>query len=560
MLSKVRENRRTLLLVLLLLVIFVAIRVPGLDSPLHQDEYKWPIIVNPAVSSDIPIPHPPLAQFIYESAGRVVGYDTDFRYVPLLFGAINLLLLYYLMQMLFGRKEAIIASLIWIFSYFSVLASLMVDTDGAVMPFFFLLSLIGYFKLRFIKGRRSVWWSLLILGIVGGFLVKISFLLVPAAIFLDFLWSKRHLITKKDLAKYAGYGFLSLIGLLLLLFILKFVFPFFDFGGSLKYLTRFFSGSRGWFQTGIQVVKAILYSSPLLILTPFFGSIKLFSKVKVFFFFLFFAFVFYIVLFDSSLGALDRYLQLIILPLTILTSIIIGQIRWKEDHSYKKFLIWGIIVGIFIFLLQFLPHYVPSLHPKSEWITRFVALDWNFVYPFSGGSGPLGFYVSFLILVSSWIISVLALVFAFLKPHLKKALIVFLIPISFIYSGIFIEEYSYGAVNGSAPKLLSGAVEYIETNPDIEMVVVYNDNGGNEVREIGKYRGRLYTAPQFDIKVKVRDLNKYKEHYFVLDVPKVDPQSPFQRYFESCKVIYNEIDRKISATIYDCREAPELIL
>ena len=92
------------------------------------------------------------------------------------------------------------------------------------------------------------------------------------------------------------------------------------------------------------------------------------------------------------------------------------------------------------------------------------------------------------------------------------------------------------------------------------MVTVYNDNGGNEVRETGKYRKRLYTSPQFDINVKVATLNKFKEHYFVLDIPRVDPNSPYQRYFESCRVDYREVDRDISATIYDCRNAPELTL
>ena len=362
---------KTFLLVLVFVIIFIFLRIPGLDSPLHQDEYKWPEIANPALSGGVEIPHPPLAQFIYETAGRVVGYDTDFRYVPLLFGTINLLLLFYLMQMLFGRKEAIIASLIWIFSYFSVLASLMVDTDGSVMPFFFLIALIGYFKLRFKEDRRLLWWGVLVLGVVGGFLVKISFLLVPAAIFADFLWSKRNLITKNDLVKYAGYGILSLIGLGLLLFVLKFVFPFFDLAKPFTYLTRFFDGPRGWFQTGIQVAKAVLYSSPLLVLTPFFGSREIFVKVRVFFFFLLTAFFFYIVLFDSSLGALDRYLQLMILPLTVLTSIVIGQINWKENKRYESFLLSGIVVGAIIFLFQFLPHYVPSLHPKEEWINRF---------------------------------------------------------------------------------------------------------------------------------------------------------------------------------------------
>jgi hypothetical protein len=546
-------------LLLVLLVLFLSVRLPGVHLPLHQDEYKWPIIVNPATSVGVSIPHPPVGEFIYRTAGYIVGFNVNFRLVPLFFGTINLLLLYYLVRIMFGKKEAMVASLIWIFSYFSVLASLMVDTDGEIMPFFFLLALISYFKLKNSTGRHIYLWStILLVSCVIGFLVKVSFILAIGAILADFLWSKKDLISKKEFLKYIAY-LLALLGFFVLVLIVsKFIFPFFNLSKSIVYWEHFFTLNRGWLQTFIQCVKAVLYSSPLLILIPFFSEKSIISRAKVFIFFLIFSFIFYVLLFDFSLGALDRYLQLLILPLSVLTAATIVEITRTGDKRSKEFLLLGIAVSVVLVLLGSLPHFVPPLHPKTEWISRIIHMKWNFLYPFSGGSGPLGFYVSFLFMGATWIISFLVVIFSKIKLEYEKLALLFILPIAITYNGIFIEEYLVGHFNGYAPGLLSKAVQFIKEDKDIKMVTVYNDNGGYDVQQTGKYRKRLYVDPKFDINEKIATLNMYKEHYFVLDVPRIDPSSVYQKYFDSCKIIYHDVDKKMSATIYDCRSAPDI--
>ncbi len=556
-LSWVRLHEKSVLA--LLVVIFISIRLIGVNLPLHQDEYKWPIAVNPAQSKVI-IPHPPVGELIYRTAGYVVGFNVHFRYVPIFFGTLNLLLLYYFMRSFFGRRHAVVASLIWVFSYFSVLASLMVDTDGQIMPFFFLLALIGYFKVRSESVHdKKRWGILLVLACILGFLVKVSFILAIGAIVADFLWSKRYLISKKYLVRYGIYGLSGLVVLGLLLFVMKFLFPFFRLSTSVTYWEHFAVLHRNWFQTGIQCVKALLYSSPLLVLVPLLGLHKGFAydtrRTKVFMFFILFAFIFYVVFFDFSIGALDRYLQLLILPLTVLTTCIIVPIFQIPSVRTKQYLYLGCILGLVLILLQSLPHYVPPLHPKAEWVSRFLSLRWNFVYPFSGGSGPLGFYVSFLFIALSWIISVVALSVAWWMPRVKKLALIVFVMVGIAYNGVFIEEYLVGFWNGYAPTLLTNAVEFIRTNPDIQKVTVYNDNGGNEVQATGKYHRRLYVDPMFDIVGKVITLNTDKMHYLMLDVPRLDPHSVYQRYFDSCIVVYREVDKKMSATVFDCRNA-----
>ncbi len=552
-----RENQ--VIILFLLVIVFVLIRLPGIHLPLHQDEYKWPLIVNPDHISETSIPHPPLSQFIYRTGGMIVGFNTNFRYIPLFFGVLNLLLLYYLVRFLFGKKEALVACVLWSVSYFSVLSSLMVDTDGEVMPFFFLLSLVGYFKFINVNGREKYkWLSLLLTACILGFLVKVSFLIAIGAILADYIWSKKGSLSRKDYVMYSVYGMLGIICLAILLVLVKFIFPFFDLSGSIKYWEHFAVGNRNWFQTAIQCIKAVLYSSPLLIIIPFWGDREIFKKTKVFIFFLIFSFIFYVVLFDFSLGALDRYLQLLVLPLVVISALVISKNLSLENRRMKEFVLLGVTTSIVLIVLQSVPHFVPPLHPKSLWIDRVIHLKWNFLYPFSGGSGPLGFYVSFLFIVLSWIISFFAIIVSKLKANLRTLVLIFILPICFTYNFIFIEEYLFGFWNGYAPGLLSGAVDFIKSDPDIKFVTTYNDNGGNELQEIGKYRKRLYIDPKFDINEKVLSLNKYKEHYFVLNVPRIDPNTIYQKYFDSCVVVYNKIDRNMSAILYDCRGAPDI--
>ncbi len=552
--------KKPLFFLSLVLVVFVSLHLFGVRLPLHQDEYKWVQYSHPEIIPPGTVPHPPLTEFIYTKIAPVFG-DNGFRFVPFSFGILNLFLLYYLLNFLFNRKTAQIGVIIFTLSFFSLLSTLMVDVDGAVMPFFFLLLLIGYFKLKkqdYNLSKSSYkWLGLIIFGAVGGFLIKVSFVLAISAVLLDFLIDKRIFSDWRKILKYFLYclaGMAVLVGILLLS---KFIFPFFNLSNAFKYWEHFIVWDRGWFQTLIQCIKATLYISPFLFLLPLLITKEIFLKTRVFFIFLTLAFIFYVVLFDFSIGALDRYLQLLVLPAVVFSSAILAEVNFKEKRS-KEFLFLGLIIGIIIVLLQSLPHFIPPLHPKTEWIQRALSFRWNFVYPFSGGSGPLGFYVSFLVLTLSWIITSIAVLFALYKPKYRNLIIILVLPIGFIYNGIFIEEYLFGFWNGHAGRLLAPAVEYIKNNPNIKMVTVYNDNGGNEIQQIGKYRKRLYIDPKFDIVAKVENLNRYKEHYFVLDIPRIDPGTLYQKYFDSCEVMYEKKDKKISAIIYDCTKAPDI--
>lgn len=570
-------SKKYILIGLVVILMFFVLRFYGIDSPYHQDEYKWPIIVNPALTEPGGIPHPPVGEFIYREAGKVVGYD-NFRIIPLVFSFFNLLLLFYLAKLAGDKRSALWSAFFYAVSFYSVLASLMVDTDGAIMPFFFLIMAIAYVKLKstsYEMNRQSAkWLALLLLGMAGGFFVKASFIIGIAAIMIDFAVERGAFSEQKKLVKYLIYSIFVALALAGLLFVAKIIFPFFNIQSSFQYWKHFFRISgRGWMQTFIQFAKALMYLSPLLVVPALFADREIFRKTRPFFIFITLGLVFYLLIFDFSTGALDRYFQFLIIPLCLISGTVFakymnqeslkqsklatGQVRIMNYAKNKEFFI-PIILSFFVFLMQFFNHNVHPLHPKAEWIGRVLSFKWNFLFPFTGGSGPLGFYVSFAFIAVFWILSAVFVAGVLLRRgELNKALFAILV-IGFLYNGVFIEEYLFGNINGSSRKLVAEAAQFIKENPDIKKVVVYNDNGGYEIQKLGKYEKRLYTSPQFDLMEKIQTLNRFSGHILEIDIPPIDPKSIFRKYLDSCQVIYKQKYGYINANIYNCRFAPDI--
>ncbi len=547
----------------LFVVLFVVLHLWGVSIPYHQDEYKWVFYTHPEFTSSSSIPHPPLTEFIYTKLGPMFG-DNNFRFIPFIFGFINLFLIFWLAQTIFKiRKTTLWVTGLFTVSFFSLLATLMVDVDGAIMAFFFLLLSIGYVKAKETQWKDWKWFILILIGAIGGFLVKVSAILPIMAFAIDFAIEKDMFSDRRKVLKYSLYFFLGAIFLFLVLFFSKYIFPFFNLKYSLSYWGHFLNSSsfldRGWFQTFIQVVKSLLYASPLLLAPLFFIDKDIWKKTRGFFIFIFCATFFYIVIFDFSIGALDRYLQFMIIPLCLVSGAIYS--KYLNGKINKKSIIVGITISIGIFCLQFLHHFTPPLYPKAEWLHRLVSFKWNFLYPFSGGSGPLPFYISFVFMALFWIASFVLIILFFKKRNWKKEILICVFIFGFVYNAVFIEEYLFGKINGSARKLVADSVEFIKNDNNIDAnkkVVVYNDNGGFNVQQTGKYRKRLYIDPKFGVESKMDSLNYYKEFYMVVDIPHIDQNSFYAKYFNSCSSVFTESSGVILVHVYDCRKAPDI--
>ncbi len=529
--------------ILLIFLLFLALRLPGLHLPYYQDERIWY-----GIQSFSDIPHPPLTAGIFLTAIKIFGPD-NLRLVPFFLAIANFWLLFCLVRYKFSHRAACWAAAIFTGCYYSVLASLMVDTDGQVLPFFFLLSALSYFKWQQGGLHARRWASLLGLCLVLGCLVKLSFVIVIGTILLDYLYTKKSSLVSNDTAKYLGLLGLFGIGLGILIFAFQFIIPSFNIPKIVDHMRPYFSLSeRNYFQTLIQTLKALFYLSPLVVLPTIFIS----KKLRFFYLFILLGLIFYLAIFDFSSGALDRYLQFLIVPLSIVSGVIINDLLAPGSFRFKH-LLPSLGLAIPIFFMQYVSHATPALYPKTEWFARVVGLKWNFLFPFTGGSGPMGFYISWLFIATIWAVSGIILIYVIWKKRWLPYLLTSLLVLGILYNAVFIEEYLFGKINGSSTVLLEQTVEHIRNTPNIKKVISYNNIGNYELSNMGKFERRLYVAPKFESDY-VSIINSFTGHYLVIDIPKISSGSPYTRYFSNCVVIFEEHSKKISSKIYDCKK------
>lgn len=536
----------------LISLVFVLLRVFQITRPLHQDEYKWPLYSIPEIYPPGSVPHPPLTEYFYKITNFLFGQDL-YRLTPFILSFISLFLLFYFVKKRFGQKIALVASFLFSISFYSILGSLTVDTDGAILTFFALLCLNVYQKIIDLNFDKKIYRLIPLLAFFAllGLMVKLSFALVLISIFIDFIIYNRSKIEKKHIVYFISLvlGFLLLTFLTLI--ISKYLFNGFSLERGIKYWSTFVRSfsDRNFLQTFIQFAKALFYLSPLLVLG---GALSVFyreSKFNLFYINIISGLVFYLALFDFSIGALDRYLVFLVLPTVILSSCVFCKILESKKVINNKILLGGFFLILLVFISQFLPQYVPPLHPKTEWISRILSFKWNFLYPFSGGSGPLGFYISFSFIAFSFLLSVL-FVILFLRTKKIEFFILFL-SLGLVYNLSFVQEFNLGKMYGYSPKLVKGAVSFIKDNDNIKKVLVYNDNGGFNIRRIGKYERRVYAVPDFEDSYK--DIFANFDGYFMfVDIPKINNNSLYKRYISSCQKVYEKKDLYIKSEIFKC--------
>ena len=75
-----------------------------------------------------------------------------------------------------------------------------------------------------------------------------------------------------------------------------------------------------------------------------------------------------------------------------------------------------------------------------------MSLKWNFVYPFSGGSGPLGFYVSFLFIAGSFIAATFFAGLGWWQKKRRAGCLAIILMIGLSYNMVLAEESAVESV------------------------------------------------------------------------------------------------------------------
>ncbi len=402
--------------------------------------------------------------------------------------------------------------------------------------------------------------ALLIASLLAGLLVKLNFILVIGALMLDYLWTYRRDMLVRRIAISAGgaVGFGAVY--IAALYLIQSVYPAFDIHFMIGHASQFAStGGRNWTQIAVQVIKAVYYLSPLLIAPLILASRETVSRMRPFAIYLGLGFIFYFVIFDFSAGALDKYLMFAIVPLAAIAGTIISETfnapeAEPEENPIIRFplgaAIAGLVVSVGLLSLNFLPQAVAALYPKTEWFGRVLHGHWNVLTPLTGGSGPQGFYISFLFIAASFIISIALALAVLARKRWRLPAIVMIIIIGFTYNFVFAEELLFGRINGSSADVMHRAVAYIEKAPSVSKVLSYNDIGAHELTDLGKYGGRFYATPSYEEghKAKFADFR----YYMVVDVPHLYENGFYGEFFSHCDALFDTFSGQITGRVYDC--------
>lgn len=531
-----------------LIAVFVLVRLPGLSHIYHQDEYKWAQIVHPAYGLQGTIPHPPLSEWLYHVTGVMFGYDW-LRIAPLLFSVANLILGMVLVRRWFCAKSAILFGVLSSIITASAIASLQVDIDGALLPFWTLLAFYGASEWWERHDARRAKWFVSI-ACIGGLLTKVSFLLVPLTLLLEWIISRRLKISKRVVVLALGIG-----GALLLLWIspvlneLRVVHYAKSFG-FLNFL------QRDYFELLLLTMKSIVMVGPVC-LVALVAVIRRASRYRHLLVFSALQFIFYFVLFDFTHRTMERYLLAFLFPIMAIASdeIVARYFFRTKRVSWRDTLPAIGITILWTSLLFLVPKTAIPLHPKEEFVRRVLHADTSFLIPISGGSGPIGFFVPADVTLVVFLATALLLFWGWRRPAFPLSGTLAIASLLFGFGVLTTQEFIFGGLYGNASAVAKKALAYVNAETTISKVITYNDIGGWELGESKKYFKRFYLNAEF-ASTNEKKFTSFQGHYLVIGMPPLQPTSPAGRYFERCKNSYSDQDKDVSGKVYDCRGVP----
>ena len=532
------KNNRWLLV---LLAVFVLSRFFGLGQYYHQDEYRWASQVYTTEFGEVDSPHPPIMQNILSLGGKIFGYN-NLRVVPFIFGIFDLLLIYALALKVTGNKKiAYLAAGLYTVNVYGLIANLMIDIDGAVLPFFILLTY--HFYIRSIKDGEKKFILPLAAVIIAGLLTKLSFVLFLGALAVEYLWTFydkgkfRH--ETKRMGLILGISGIFIVGLYLLYG--KADPRFAEYSTNFKI---FNFASRAYFDLFLRLFKFFIWLSPLLSLPVIYGLFKkdIFTKYRLWYVYTLFNLLFYLVIFDFARLPIERYFMFIIAPAVIISAHVIYSLL--PGLNKKRFFLNMLGFMVLLSFALLITYDVVPLNPKEAYVQKVKNLDFNFLIPMTGGSGPVGFYVSAQFILWAWVVGVLWLLF-----NKKKWAIAFFVVFGAGYNVLLSSENLTGSLYGSVNDVTKTSVEYVINDQEIDGVITYYDAGVYYLKIADKYIARFYTAPSRDYGPRI---SSYRGHYMIVDFPAIDKNSLYWKLISRCELDKKFTDKYVDSYIFDC--------
>lgn len=448
-------------ILLLILLSALFIRTFGLDLMLIDDNAIHPIAAQTLAKGEYPFyDHPPIFLFIDYLSFKVDTLLLDFtnlhiswRLIPLIFGLLTILVVYYLASLIYDQQTALVSAFIMAVCFYHIWASLVPDPNGSSLTLFITLALFAYLSSK----DRLNWWV-----IAAGLLLGISLLTKYVAILLLPVLFVFELLRRKSVKNAA---ITSAIGLFIL-----FLFPLtaymagrweiflITFKWGVTHVSRHEPGfilfAKSFFK---HIYKLVMYATPLLTLLPLSAflhregekELLLFSWIGIFLFFY---------IFVTPTMPIARFQMLIIPPLVILSAKEI--MRNKFDKGDIKRLLFLTI--IFIFLIFSLNAFGSETTPLTFEHFDASLLSKNPDIWYTGFSGPL-FRVSSY---SFFLVALLGFVFFIFYTWggSPRTWLVLLIALSLAFNLLLIGELFFYNFSPNYNEVMGGMIDYYHEN------------------------------------------------------------------------------------------------
>lgn len=444
------KNKKVHLIFLVILLAGILIRLPGLDDVIYATEFDF---TNNLYFSDYMGPHtyvhPPLAISLYYISSELFpGSNIAYRIIPLIFWIISSYIIFILARDLFGDKSALFSSFIMAFIYPMVNYSLRIDY---IMIQISALMLSSLFLLRYFSKNKNRY--LFFTGIAVGlsFWVNYSSLFFVLVISLFILYKKRNIIETITALFKIGLPAILVFALFpLLSFILE---------PSIFLRTLTLGNKFSIMPNILTIIYLLIFIGPLLVglnLLPL--SKKEYPKYYSFFV-IWIGFLIISLIFTKWYAMVDRYIVLVVPPLCLIGGWILSKFKFKKTDVIT-FIVGCILWFFLIFVLNSYAYHVPI--GISQYIKQITALQWNFMLPFTGRTGPM-FGISFISTISSLMISFLLVAGSIiLRKNIKisKVLFVLFLSVSVAFNLLIIQEYLFPVSNPDYPKISNDIIDY----------------------------------------------------------------------------------------------------
>jgi len=542
------ERRKYLLGVILLAILLRLFVVPQV---IFGDEFGFlenvrlmgPYGLNPITVSSLLVP------WVHWVEAKLFGLNPiTLRFGSLFFSLLTLLLIYDLSRRMRGRKAALASAFLYATSAYAIFNSMLVDSEGAHITFFITLSV--YLFYRFVHEGKSRWLILCALAVGLSVLVKqTGFIVLP--IFFLYEW---HL--KKDFIKAAKHA--AIIGIVGALFFSGYFLlsimahePAFQLGAHHTFM-RLTQPLINLKLSIIQHFLAFIWLGPLFLALIFiaFRDWKKHALPSIWAALVFFVFTF--VYLDAT-KPIDRYFGLLMPPLCM-----IGGSWIARQKLLKRALVLSFAISAVVFLAaNNLPGDYLPFYPKEAYVDKVLGLDFSFMLPIAGGSGPIGFYLNAAFVVVGFALAGLLFVISQIRRQNKKLIMAFL-GCAFAFNIVLMSEHLWSVSNPDLDAINKEAISFARQNELRQPLFVFRNPSYRYYLE-DAYGGRYRNITILDYYVFERiniaeTIQKQQPTVIVIDFPRINRESDFWKAVADCRPLRSFDDKgQTAGYVFDCK-------